>query len=271
MPYSVRCSDRLIKGGDSHVVRSRSSLLGVLLLFLPILLPVSPLFAQISTVLNRPRNEERFLRFGIGIGLNVMDFRIKNSGLLVQPPNFADSTRFWGSVDQVHPGFNVNALVRFRINNEMHVRVLPGICFGQRDVTFYNVGRKGMQASEDIRMQIESSYIEMPILFVYAVPRHSNVRPYACAGINFRADMAAFKKLKIENNQFIRLNKFDMAYEIGLGVELYFPYFKMAPEIKWSGGFQNALAPDFAEGKEYYHTAIKDLTSQIVVFSLIFE
>lgn len=231
-----------------------------------------PLLAQNSrTVLNRPRNEERFLRFGIGIGLNVMDFRVLNSGVLVQPPRYDDSTRFWGSVDKVHPGFNVNALVRFRINNDMHIRLLPGICFGQRDLTFYNVGRKGMYGAEDIRMPIESSYIEMPLLFVYAVSRHSNVRPYVCGGINFRSDMAAFKKLKIENNQFIRLKKFDMAYELGFGFELYFPYFKMAPEVKWSGGFQNVLAPDTAEGKEHYYTAIKSLTSQVVVFSLIFE
>ncbi len=233
---------------------------------------LTPLGAQGGrTVLNRPRNEERFLRFGIGIGLNAMDFRILNSGQLVQPPRYDDSTRFWGNVDKVHPGFNVNALVRFRINNDMHIRLLPGICFGQRDVTFYNVGRKGLYGEEDIRMQIESSYIEMPLLFVYAVPRHSNIRPYVCGGVNCRADMAAFKKLKIENNQFIRLNKFDMAYEIGLGFELYFTYFKMAPEVKWSGGFQNVLAPDAAEGKEHYNTAIKSLTSQIVIFSLIFE
>lgn len=228
--------------------------------------------AQASkTVLNRPRNEERFIRFGIGIGLNVMDFRLLNSGVLAKPPLYADSTRFYGTVNRLHPGFNVNALMRFRINNDMHVRILPGICFGQRDLTFYNIGRSGDREGEDIRMPIESSYIEMPILFCYSVPRHSNVRPYVCAGVNVKADMAAFKKLKLENHQYLRLQKFDLAYEVGFGIEFYFYYFKMAPELKWSGGFLNTLAPETAEGKEYYHSAIKSLTSQIVMFSLIFE
>ena len=228
--------------------------------------------AQVSkTVLNRPRNEERFIRFGIGIGLNVMDFRLLNSGALSKPVLYDDSTQFYGTVNRLHPGFNVNALVRFRINNDMHVRILPGICFGQRDVTFYNIGKRGDRESEDIRMPIESSYIELPILFCYSVPRHSNVRPYVCAGFNIKADMAAFKKLKIENQQYLRLNKFDYAYEIGFGIEFYFYYFKMAPELKWSGGFLNALAPETAEGKEYYHSAIKSLTSQVFLFSLIFE
>lgn len=229
-------------------------------------------YAQASkTVLNRPRNEERFIRFGIGIGLNVMDFRLLNSGALSKPVLYDDSTRFFGTVNRLHPGFNVNALMRFRINNDMHVRILPGICFGQRDLTFYNIGKNGDREWEDIKMPIESSYIEMPILFCYSVPRHSNVRPYVCAGVNVKADMAAFKKLKLENKQYLRLQKFDLAYEIGFGIEFYFYYFKMAPELKWSGGFLNTLAPETAEGKEYYHSAIKSLTSQIVMFSLIFE
>ena len=229
-------------------------------------------YAQASkTVLNRPRNEDRFIRFGIGIGLNVMDFRLLNSGALSKPVLYADSTRFFGTVNRLHPGFNVNALMRFRINNDMHVRILPGICFGQRDLTFYNIGKNGDREWEDIKMPIESSYIEMPILFCYSVPRHSNVRPYVCAGVNVKADMAAFKKLKLENKQYLRLQKFDLAYEIGFGIEFYFYYFKMAPELKWSGGFLNTLAPETAEGKEYYHSAIKSLTSQIVMFSLIFE
>lgn len=229
-------------------------------------------YAQASkTVLNRPRNEERFIRFGIGIGLNVMDFRLLNSGALSKPVLYVDSTRFFGTVNRLHPGFNVNALMRFRINNDMHVRILPGICFGQRDLTFYNIGKNGDREWEDIKMPIESSYIEMPILFCYSVPRHSNVRPYVCAGVNVKADMAAFKKLKLENKQYLRLQKFDLAYEIGFGIEFYFYYFKMAPELKWSGGFLNTLAPETAEGKEYYHSAIKSLTSQIVMFSLIFE
>jgi len=237
-----------------------------------LLLASSNLYAQTSsTVLNRPRNEERFIRFGIGIGLNVMDFRLLNSGVLSKPPLYADSTRFYGTVNRLHPGFNVNALMRFRINNNMHVRILPGICFGQRDITFYNIGKSGDREWEDIRMPIESSYIEMPILFCYSVPRHSNVRPYVCAGVNVKADMAAFKKLKLENKQYLRLQKFDFAYEIGFGIEFYFYYFKMAPELKWSGGILNTLAPETAEGKEYYHSAIKSLTSQIVMLSLIFE
>ena len=164
-----------------------------------LLLASSNLYAQTSsTVSNRPRNEERFIRFGIGIGLNVMDFRLLNSGVLSKPPLYADSTRFYGTVKRLHPGFNVNALMRFRINNNMHVRILPGICFGQRDITFYNIGKSGDREWEDIRMPIESSYIEMPILFCYSVPRHSNVRPYVCVGVNVMDILLSFVCINVK-------------------------------------------------------------------------
>ena len=221
--------------------------------------------------LNRPRNEERLIRFGIGVSLNVMDFGLRNSGAIHQPAGTPLPKRYVATVNGLHPGFNVNALVRLRFSDRMHLRALPGICFGQRDIEFYLDDGGPEHGTLLTKTPIESSYIEMPILFVYSAKRHSNARPYICAGINPRADMAAFKKLKIENNQFLRLQKFDLAYEIGFGYEFYFPFFKMAPEIKWSGGFLNAISRDVGEGSEHYRDAIKSLTSQVIVLSLIFE
>lgn len=221
--------------------------------------------------LNRPRNEGRPIRFGIAVGLNVMDFRVLSSGHINELQPFRDTLRYYVSNTRIHPGFNVNALMRLRITDDMHIRFLPGICFGQRDLYFYRVQHGGRMGEEDIVMPIESSYIEMPILFAYSARRTNNARPYVVAGLNVRADMGAFKKLKIENNQLLRLEKFDLAYEVGFGYELYFRYFKMAPELKWSGGVLNALSPDAAEGAEWYRDAIKSLRSNVVVFSLIFE
>ena len=241
--------------------------------FIPFLLLLIPLrlSAQVSGQIQlfRPRNEDRPIRFGIGVGLNVMDFQIRNTGL--RTPNAkGDTLRLWATTDRVHPGFNVNALVRFRLTDQMHIRVLPGICFGQREIEFYHVDDKGVKEFAN-RTKIESNYIEMPILFCYSARRFSNARPYAVAGINPRADMAAFKRLKIESGQFLRLRKIDLAYEIGFGFEFYFPYFKMAPEVKWSSGFANVLVNDFAEGYEAHHAALKRVMPQAVVFSLIFE
>lgn len=246
-----------------------ASVLVPFLLF--VLLLSAPAYGQVgrSTVLHRPRNEDRLIRFGIGISLNIMDFRVLNTGNMVYDDK-GTMHQYYATTNGLHPGFNVNALMRVRFTDNMHLRFMPGICFGNRDVTYYGE-LPSNQGQEVIKIQFESSYIEMPILYFISAHRHNNARPYIVAGINPRLDLSAFKQLKIEHNQLLRLQKFDLAYEIGFGYEFYFPYFKMAPEIKWSGGFLNALANEYAEGAEGYRGAVKSLTSQVFVFSLIFE
>lgn len=228
-------------------------------------------WAQVGNqiVLNNPRNEDRPVRFGISVGMNLMDFRVLNTGDTHVDEN-GTIHKYYANTDRIHPGFSVNALVRFRFHDNIHLRMLPGINFGHRDVMFY-YDEGEHRGEEAIKLQFESSYIEMPVLFFFSANRHNNARPYVVVGANPRVDMAAFKKLKIEHNQLLRLQKFDVAYEIGFGYEFYFQYFKMAPEIKWSGGFLNVLSRDYAEGAEEYRGALKSLTSQVFVFSLIFE
>lgn len=225
-----------------------------------------------SEQLYRPRNEERAVRFGIGIGLNVLDFRITNTGLPASVGEHGEEGWYFATVDGLTPGFNVNALVRFRFTSDFHLRMLPGICFGQRDISFYRVmPGDGQNGTKAMQTQLETAYIELPILLCYQALRLSNARPYLVAGVSPRLDMAAFKALKVEKGQYLQLNRFDLAYEVGIGCEFYFPYFKMAPELKWSASVLPGLSKNVAEGGEAYHSAIKGLTGQGFVFSLIFE
>lgn len=225
-----------------------------------------------SEQLFRPRNENRAVRFGIALSLNVLDFRITNTATPAAVGEHGEEGWYFATVDGLTPGFNVNALVRFRLTDDFHIRMLPGICFGQRDISFYRV-MPGNDQNGTLAMQtqLESAYIEMPILFCYQARRISNVRPYFVAGVSPRLDAAAFRKLKVENNQYLQLNRYDLAYEIGFGCEFYFPYFKMAPELKWSASVLPGLSKTVAEGGEAYRAAIKGLTGQGFVFSLIFE
>lgn len=220
----------------------------------------------------RPRNENQAVRFGIALSLNVLDFRITNTAARAAVGEKGESGWYFATVDGLTPGFNVNALIRFRFTDNLHLRLLPGICFGQRDISFYRVIPGSEQnGTLALRTQLESAYIEMPILICYQARRNSNIRPYVVAGVSPRIDAAAFKKLKVENKQYLQLNRYDLAYEVGLGCEFYFPFFKMAPELKWSASVLPGLSKNVAEGGEAYRAAIKGLTGQGVVFSLIFE
>ena len=57
------------------------------------------------------------------------------------------------------------------------------------------------------------------------------------------------------------------SYEVGLGCDIYFEYFKLSPEIKISNSFGNLLIPE----DNPYATPINKLSLHTVTFSLIFE
>ena len=105
------------------------------------------------------------MRFGIALSMNVLDFRITNTAAPAAVGEGGEEGWYFATVDGLTPGFNVNALVRFRFTEDFHLRVLPGICFGQRDISFYRVIPGSAQdGTLALQTQLETAYIEMPIL-----------------------------------------------------------------------------------------------------------
>ena len=225
-------------------------------------------FAQIkpNPILNDPDYErEKRLRFGFSLGLNFMDFTVKSS---VKPQVSLDNNTTQYFVDNSHiiPGFNVNAISDFRIVESLHLRFLPGLAFGQRDVSFYLPGE-----ATPTTMKLESSFIEMPLSLKYSARRKNNMVPYLIAGVNFRVDMAAYKKLNLDEGVMIRLVKGDFYYEFGFGLDNFLTFFKFSTEIKYSSGFLNVFADDYAEGAENFAQAIKHIRSNVVTIAFHFE
>ncbi|MDD2549760.1 MAG: porin family protein [Bacteroidales bacterium] len=213
-------------------------------------------------VLNDPDYDfEKLLRFGFSLGINFMDFQIKSN------PNFQENDSiFFVDNSVLYPGFNVNVVSDLRITPTVRLRFLPGLAFGQRDLYFYP-----KDGGEPTIMPIESSFIELPLMIKYAADRKWNARPYVIAGANFRIDMAAYKKLNIEENVYIGLRKGGFYYEFGFGYEFFLTWFKFSTELKFSSAFGNALGRyDDTEGAAYYN-AIDMLKSQLVTLSFHFE
>ncbi len=217
--------------------------------------------------LNEPDYElGKRLRFGFSLGLNTMDFRVKNGRGIEVSPDLQDTTQFFADVSHPQLGFNVNAVADFRLAENFHLRFLPGYSFGQRDLNFFYPDKK-----LERQMKIESSFIEMPLGLKYSADRVSNFRPYLLAGTNFRVDLASYKKLNIKEGVLLRLNKFDAYYEVGFGVDFFLEYFKFSIELKYSVGMFNVLSRDYADGAENYVQAIDGINSRIFHVSFHFE
>lgn len=219
-----------------------------------------------NPILNDPNYEqEKRLRFGFSLSLSTMDFKAKSS---IEPftSHHGLTTQYFVDNSHLLPGFNVNVVSDYRLMECFHLRFLPGLSFGQRDISFYtpNGERKHV-------MKMESSFIEMPLLLKYNAKRKYNTVPYLVAGINYRLDMAAYKKLNIEEGILIRLVKGDLYYEIGFGLDNFLTFFKFSPEIRFSSGFFNVFAKDYAEEGENYAMSIKHMRSNVISLSFHFE
>ena len=121
------------------------------------------------------------------------------------------------------------------------------------------------------QQRLESSFLEFPFLLKYKGERLNNVRPYLIGGFNFRYDLAAKKEFDTEKPVYIRLNKPDLYFETGAGLDFYLKYFKLSVELKMSNGLSNVLADEGVSGNYQFFNAIEKMKSQIWVLAFHFE
>ncbi|MFN8254129.1 MAG: porin family protein [Bacteroidales bacterium] len=221
---------------------------------------------QKQKILNLPNLDKTWLHFGFTVGTNIMDFSI------VKADNFFNTTEFnqiYAIENNSDFGFHLGPVSNLRISDYFHLRLLVDLSFGQRNLTYWTV-----LDTTDINpviskhvMKISSTYIEFPLLLKYKAMRLNNFSPYLIGGFNPKIDLAAQKKIKDEELPKIRLQRLDLAYEIGTGIDFYLPYFRLSTELKYSVGLRNLMVPDGTQ----YSEAVQKLNSRIWMISFHFE
>ena len=225
-------------------------------IFIFLLVPVV-LTAQKAKPKNDSNYDERVLHFGFTMGANTMDFMVK-----MRP-----GSDLQAEVVSLKPGLNIQIVTDYRPSTYFDVRFLPGVSFGQRNINFYD-----SDGSKVYDTQIESSFLEFPFLVKAKGMRLNNSRPYLIGGLNFRYDLAGKKDFADSggiDGSYLRLNKADLYFEVGAGIDFYLPYFKLTVEAKMSTGIRDILDynPDFPP----YFNEIESLRSQMWILSFHFE
>jgi len=226
----------------------------LLLLLTPIVLS-----AQKAKPKNDSNYDERMLHFGFSMGLNTMDFNIKLSDEAIANNITAETVN-------LKPGINIQIVTDFRPSTYLDIRFLPGVSFGQRNINFY---QDGVLVNDG--QKLESSFLEFPLSLKYKGMRLNNSRPYIIGGLNFRYDLAGKKEYDDQQEIYLRLNRADLYYEAGAGIDIYLPYFKLTIEAKMSNGLRDILVHEPAPGYPQYANAIESMRSQIWVLSFHFE
>lgn len=211
-------------------------------------------------LMNRPYADLRRWHLGFSVGVHTQDLNFTNNGFIT------DKGESW-FVEQpaFSPGFCVNGLIDFRLNEYFNVRFAPGMYFGNRDIRMYEA-----TTGAEERQNIKSAHIVFPIDLKYSSLRYRNVRPYLVGGI-----MPTYDVTK-KRSDFIKLKPTDFYLTVGFGCDFYLPYFKFNPEIKFCFGLTDVLdtnRPDLADDpdKLKFTQSLTKATSQMVVLTFYFE
>ncbi|MES2778589.1 MAG: outer membrane beta-barrel protein [Bacteroidota bacterium] len=217
------------------------------------------LVATVTGVIAQPNKEQydnKWIHFGFSLTMNNASVRVD--------PNYSffqhDSLR---NVNQTSfPGIGLGALTNFRISKSFDIRVmLPQISFAQRNLTYQFDGSQKV-------VKIESAYCDGSLLLKYKSARRRNIRAYVIGGVRMSYDLASTKNQNRSNNSpVVSLVPITYGYEGGFGLDIYFAYFKLSPELKFCNTATNAMYRD----GYLYTDAINKLIPQMVVFSLHFE
>ena len=185
--------------------------------------------AQELRIQNRPYLDQRFLHYGFFVGVNMMDLELKNNGY-VDPES---GEQWYTDVDNYQPGFTVGVLGELRLSKYLGLRLQPTIYFGQKHLSMHE-----QVSGRDTTQNLKSTYISVPILLKVAAPRYNNFRPYVVAGAAPSVDLTTKK------HNAILTDRFDCFIEVGMGCDIYLPFFKLIPELRFSFGLRDIIVHD---------------------------
>ena len=208
------------------------------------------LFGQTAKPKNLPVFDAMPAHMGYSVGVNVMGFTfVPNEGIDI-------------TVVQ-NPGININLVSSLKLAKYLDLRFLPGIQFGQRNITIRDIN-----SGEEWDASIESVYIDLPILLKYRSERVNNYAPYLIAGINPRFDLTGGEIEDWKPAQRL-IKAFDLTPELGVGLDFYLEKVKVSTELKFAVGLLNIYnAPPEEEEYSLYSRAFERIMSRMVIISI---
>jgi len=218
-----------------------------------------PLLAQRQKVKNIPKYDKQKIHFGFLLGLNTSSFRVERI------PAFNQMDSLYVADADPQSGFNLGIIANLRISENFDLRFVPDLAFSARNInyTFYDNGI----LVGTTKKEIESTYLQFPLLVKFKSNRINNYRAYVIAGFKYSVDMVSQAKVENKDKEFVKLTRQDYGYEIGIGFDFYLERFKFSPEIKMYNGLNNLLVED----PKIFSSSLESLKSKTFMISFLFE
>lgn len=223
-----------------------------------------------ATVQNRPYTDLRPIHFGVVVGTHLQDMELVNAGPIEITDDEGNVTQALVMADQDRwePGFNVGVMAEMRLHELFQLRIVPTMYFGNRHITFRNMADPDNITEET--QNLKTAYITSAVDLVFASPRKGNHRPFLFAGITPAINLSG------NSDDILKLKRYCMFFEIGIGSDFYLPFFKLRPELKFMYGLGNSLDTDHANkmrdrNLQRYARSIEKVTTKMITLSFSFE
>lgn len=209
--------------------------------------------------------------FGFTVGFNSLDFAIQPSEfsndhfkhVLSEPTS---SAGFAG-------GYHVGIIGNLKLGRFFDLRFIPTYIYSHnRVIEFYGENHPNAPADEQI---LEINMLQFPLHLKYKSARMNNTRAYVIGGVSYSYDLDAASARTSDTDSrntpfLVKVAHNDLQYEVGIGLEQYFPLFKGSIELKASFGLMDLLR-EGTDRQTIYHDAISRMHSRSIMLSFLFE
>ena len=229
--------------------------------------------AQERKVQNKPYTDLRPLHLGILVGMNLQDIELENVGpqSILQEDGTMKTQTIVCDDDKWNAGFSVGVLADLRLSQHLNLRFTPTMHFGAKHLTFYNMTELTAEGRlTELTQDMKTTYMSFPLDLKFSAERWNNYRPYIIAGVNQLVNLTS------KNQDYLQLKRADTMIEVGLGCDLYLPFFKLIPELKFCYSLTNAIYWRHADelqdtNKRMYANAVKSGQTKMIVLTFYFE
>ncbi|QJX48404.1 PorT family protein [Hymenobacter taeanensis] len=211
------------------------------------------------TVENLPGYDSRSLHLGLYIAPNFSRYNIEQS-----PAYFSQGV---SANSMISPGLSVGFLGDLRITDYLSLNVAPGVSFMTRRVEFKELGYAPQESVDPepgkiTNQEIASTQVDLPLLLKLKSERRRNTRVYIVGGVKPNFNIGNRRKDPEVN--LLQAANSDVAIEYGVGLDLFYPFFKFSPELRFSHGLKNLYTP----ANDVYSRSLQSMKTNTVTLYL---
>jgi hypothetical protein len=206
--------------------------------FILIIFSVNNINAQKKDIVEYHQNwDKQKIFWGYYLGVNMKDYKIT---YLTDDNTFINVTPSMG--------FNVGLIGDFRLHNNISIRLEPGLSSNTKELDFTYISG----GPQDSIRKVNATYLRVPLLLKFNTNRYNNIRPYVIGGVSYDYNFSSNQDNPEDNsNGEFRMKKSNFSYELGIGIDIYLPYFIFSPSIRGVFAITDELVRDNDPNSEW--------------------